>query len=350
MSFGEIRSPRSTRRRWKRETPNLVAAAPMPRIERRRLRCCFAGFAGTDTIRQIMTIFATSFLNKNQQTYTRVPKPLKINSPLPQREMEICQRFREARLELRWKQPDLADELRVPRSRLANYEYAKAPVKFLLGYTFCKLLNISLRWLATGKMPKQPFTPIAPSLLNEINVKSQFSAVYDGRLSSLVEARLKELAKDAGVTVESLGKHQLVIDQRRLGVSAAESHLYNVVELIQQFATAMTDDEKLAFAFKLERESFAFSRELTKIEAKYGLTKKATYGKNDGVINHWQESKRQIQKAVFKPGSKSKLAKYLRVDLTQLSKWLTDSKAAREPGAEYTLKMIHWVEHPELQK
>ena len=297
-----------------------------------------------------MIILSTSLLGKNEQTYIRVPKVLKINSPLPQREMEICQRFREARLALRWKQPDLADELRVPRSRLANYEYAKAPVKFLLGYAFCKLLNISLRWLATGKMPKQPFTPIAPSLLNEINTKSQFSAIYDGRISSLVEARLKELANDAGVPIESLGKNQLVIDQRRLGVSAAESHLYNVVELIQQFAADMADDEKLAFAFKLERESFAFGLELPQIRVKYNLSNKATSAKNEGVKNQWQELKRRIQKAVSKPGSKSTLAKFLGVDLTQLSKWLTDSKAAREPGAEYTLQMLRWVTEQERQK
>jgi DNA-binding XRE family transcriptional regulator len=83
---------------------------------------------------------------------------------------------------------------------------------------------------------------------------------------------------------------------------------------------------------------------------KIDLTNKTTYGKKDGVKNQWQKLKRKIQKAVSKPGSKSTLAKFLGVDLTQLSKWLTDSKAAREPGAEYTLQMLHWVEHQERQK
>ena len=280
-----------------------------------------------------------------------MPKPLKIKSFLPHREVDICRRLREIRLSHQWRQPDLAGELRIPRGRLANYEYARAPVKFPVGYSLCKLLNVSLWWLATGNGPKHPFTPIAPSLLKNTNPKVLFSTVYDNQLSALVEARLKELAATAGVSVEQLDESALVVDRRWLGVSRAESHLENVIELICQFAEQMEDDEKLQFAFALER--LTFGRNPLTIEAarKLGLTKTATFGKREDVKDQWPIYKRKIQKAVSDLGAKTALANFLGVELAQLSKWLTDSKkSAREPGAEYTLRMIYWVEHPEFQK
>ncbi len=61
--------------------------------------------------------------------------------------------------------------------------------------------------------------------------------------------------------------------------------------------------------------------------------------------------KKELQNATTDSGSRSKLANYLSVDLTQLSKWLTDADSAREPGAEYTLKdKLHWVKQNGRQK
>jgi transcriptional regulator with XRE-family HTH domain len=85
-------------------------------------------------------------------------------------------------------------------------------------------------------------------------------------------------------------------------------------------------------------------------DSNYDLTNPAISAKLAGVKNQWTELKRRIQKAACNPGTKTTLANFLRVDLTQLSKWLTDSKSAREPGADYTLKMLHWVEQIERQK
>ena len=81
------------------------------------------------------------------------------------------------------------------------------------------------------------------------------------------------------------------------------------------------------------------------------LTETATRDKTIGVQNQWYRLKQRIQKVTESPGGKSALAKFLGVDLTQLSKWLTDSKkSAREPGADYTLKMLQWVQERESQQ
>jgi hypothetical protein len=80
------------------------------------------------------------------------------------------------------------------------------------------------------------------------------------------------------------------------------------------------------------------------------LTNTTISDKSDGVKSKWFKLKKKIQAATADAGAKSKLANFLRVDLTQLSKWLTDSDSAREPGADYTLRMLSWVNDPKRQK
>ena len=95
----------------------------------------------------------------------------------------------------------------------------------------------------------------------------------------------------------------------------------------------------------------AAEKEAAENSSKKELTKTAI-GTNvaGGVKNQWPALKRRLQKATAEAGLKSKLADFLRVDLTRVSQWLTDAKSAREPGAEYALQMLHWVERLDLEK
>ncbi|HAO80204.1 MAG TPA: hypothetical protein DCQ92_14795, partial [Verrucomicrobia subdivision 3 bacterium] len=86
------------------------------------------------------------------------------------------------------------------------------------------------------------------------------------------------------------------------------------------------------------------------ISEELNLTNAAISDKGDGVKSEWLKLKKKIQAVTANAGSKSKLADFLCVDLTQLSKWLTDSDSAREPGADYTLRMQAWVNDPKRQK
>jgi hypothetical protein len=121
----------------------------------------------------------------------------------------------------------------------------------------------------------------------------------------------------------------------------------------------MSTREKWAKRFlnPLERLEKKVSRDLKlrkqvaeKVVKLSDLTNPATSSKLMGVKGQWPALKRKLQEATAEPGLKSKLAEFLKVDLTRVSQWLTDAKSAREPGAEYALKMLYWVEHPELQK
>jgi len=59
--------------------------------------------------------------------------------------------------------------------------------------------------------------------------------------------------------------------------------------------------------------------------------------------------KARLQKATQATGSKTRLAEFLGVKLSNVSLWLMDDsrKSAREPGAETALRMLRWVEQQE---
>ncbi len=83
---------------------------------------------------------------------------------------------------------------------------------------------------------------------------------------------------------------------------------------------------------------------------KLDLTETLTQSNIADVKPLWPALKRRLQSATSETGKKTELAKFLKLDLTRVSQWLTDSKSSREPGAEYALQMLHWVEQQERQK
>ena len=52
----------------------------------------------------------------------------------------------------------------------------------------------------------------------------------------------------------------------------------------------------------------------------------------------------RLKKALAERGRKTALAKLLGVPLASVSQWLSGE---REPGGEYTLKLLRWVEQQE---
>jgi len=81
-----------------------------------------------------------------------------------------------------------------------------------------------------------------------------------------------------------------------------------------------------------------------------GLTKWQTCESIPDVKNLWPELKLRLKSVTKKAGKKSELANFLKVDLTMVSRWLSDKDSTREPGAEYTLRMLKWVELQEGHK
>lgn len=81
------------------------------------------------------------------------------------------------------------------------------------------------------------------------------------------------------------------------------------------------------------------------------LTYSATRPMTVDMAAQWPALKKRLQKATEESGKTSALAKFLKVKLSRVSQWLSDSeKTTREPGAEYALQMLQWVEQQERQQ
>lgn len=107
---------------------------------------------------------------------------------LPDREVDICLRIRQIRTFLKKNQVEFASDLGITRDRLASYEYARAPVKYWLGDTFCKKFLISQRWLATGKEPQRFHVKISDEITSKIENNDLFSEVYEEHLKQIFES------------------------------------------------------------------------------------------------------------------------------------------------------------------
>jgi len=97
----------------------------------------------------------------------------------------------------RFSQYELADELGVTRATLSNFELCQAPVSFAVGFEFCRRLDVSPRWLATGEEPKRPFPPLAELKLTAAGVHKHarrgvdFLTGYNSVLKDPIEAWVK---------------------------------------------------------------------------------------------------------------------------------------------------------------
>lgn len=112
---------------------------------------------------------------------------------------------------------------------------------------------------------------------------------------------------------------------------------------------------------KMERRELSFGGELWSLtfkeieflwglspdDKKQSLTDTSEQPRSIGdvkIASQWPELKKRLQKATEEIGAKPALAKVLNVDPTQISQWLSESKSAREPGGDYALRLLKWVE------
>lgn len=210
-------------------------------------------------------------------------------------------------------------------SKLESGKSKNPSTRFLVHLSMAFFVNV--RWLKDGV--GQPFGSVDDS-----SGAKNANNISDDRLQRIY-AILDELptALDADRVLAVLLKEQSLKDLQDLwaqvrslpGLQKPAVHFWNEAFLRAQFP-------KMRFGGDNQ-----------------DLTYKSMSVQDEDVKGKWLNLKKQIQKATTDAGSKSKLAKFLGVDLTQLSKWLTDSDSAREPGAEYTLQMQSWVNDPKRQ-
>lgn len=262
-------------------------------------------------------------------------------SPLSPEELEILSRLKAVRRNLELPRRLFAKRATLDSSIIIRLELGRMPLRFGIARALCNAHSIDAEWLATGEGSMH--TPFGMATVNQIRADENalFSEVFKNTISpSLWDANTES-------PLNSIGRAMLGDEWSQWVSSAFEkAPIENLNALDSQLRTVLETLVGPVAEFPKPRQ---WLRQLAAQKKK--LTKATTPVKDESVHNQWHGLKSRIQKTTAKiPGGKSTLAKFLGVDLTQLSKWLTDSKSAREPGADYTLKMLQWVQEHESQQ
>jgi transcriptional regulator with XRE-family HTH domain len=177
--------------------------------------------------------------------------------------------------------------------------------------------------------------------------------------SDKIAERLRQIAGQLADRPMDISQRFIFLNQLQQKPAATLSRFFGFPtqeELAAHVMLSRSKERALLFPWMPERRSPSIARWNFDVSRQFydnqkQLTNTATCSSFTGdVKKQWPALKQKLQQATAEAGAKSRLAKFLDVDLTRISQWLTASKRAREPGAEYALRMLYWVSHPELQK
>lgn len=254
----------------------------------------------------------------------------RINLPLRPGESDVCQRLAALRRFSGRSQEGLAKSIGVTRIQLANAELGRTALKFWMGWKSCLELNVNQAYLAFGRLPQRPFQDFDPLAAASFPIRDDdsFLSVCSGALSGELKFRadLIQEGETGQLTGDGLIRFERVL-AGLIGIyieSSPEAERVRVVE-------------RLVDACRKAHAEVA-KRRLTE------LYESANYG---GVKTQMAGLLARLRKATRERGSKSLLAEFLGVPLANVSQWLSGQ---REPGGEYALKMLRWVEKREKRQ
>ena len=125
---------------------------------------------------------------------------------IAKREREICARLRTFRLSLKWSQPNFAQELKITRDRLANYEYGRTPIPYGVAKHVCESFRVNQAWLATGEGEVQPFIRLRDDPVPaDLDPATHFSQVFDQYLAERVRRVTKLFKADPRLLMYEVG-------------------------------------------------------------------------------------------------------------------------------------------------
>ena len=284
-----------------------------------------------------------------------------------QREREIGFRLKEFREGIKYSQASFAEIIGLTRDQLASVEYGRTPLKYAVAWKIRDAFGLSIDWLWGGSMP-----PDVLSEDKELPHPESSKVVKNALLTTVFNKHYKLSPNNLSSRPETSQPEKIAIDKQEI-THRTLMRMYivmNVDSLLPKVPDGYTAD----FADKvIELMNFYISKlpkeKQSIIDARYDAlvwdkmradvakklpTGKGRHKKDLTIItptgNIAAEVKSEIQKLIdrvkrkaLKPGAKAELARLLGVKPPRISEWLSGEK---EPGGEYTLKLLNWVESP----
>jgi transcriptional regulator with XRE-family HTH domain len=103
----------------------------------------------------------------------------KLSGLMNANESMICSRLRTFREEHGWTRVDLAEVSGETMHRIASFEHARNPLRFLVGEKLCAALGINRAWLIEGKLPQVGYVPLSPEMSRKIPSRLLYSQAYE---------------------------------------------------------------------------------------------------------------------------------------------------------------------------
>ena len=204
------------------------------------------------------------------------------------------------------------------------------------------MFNVSGRWLVKDQIPKfgyDRYEGKSPAIIKQFKRKP-FSEFYDEWRAKLQEsiARFVKFDKrdfaDESYTRKTLQDYCAALAER-----VPAEHRFELVKAINDAGKLVQDDLNL----QPKIEIFA-QPEVWNLEPYQKLSFPNTSLKSNSPDVRTIKSIKDLIEAVNKkasvPGGKTELARVLDVAPARISEWLSGKK---EPGGEYTLKLLAWV-------
>lgn len=240
----------------------------------------------------------------------------------------------------------MAAELGIKATRLSSYEHAAVPVPYSIASKFANITGMNIAWLVEGQGDPHDQIEIGPEIEARIATRALLSDAYDRHIKPALNAFGQEeptnfekyvaRAKDLGYSVKPI---------RSIGLLSKDAVASQVSKVVAAYLNKLPPHMYQPLATRIQSTARDFVAKNTggaKAQNKT-LTNCSTSNIDTDVTDRWAKLKKQLQEATARKGMKTRLAKHLGVDLTRISQWLAPSDDAREPGADYTLQMLAWL-------
>lgn len=302
-------------------------------------------------------------------------------TPLPEREVAICNRLREFREMTQLSRVAFARKAGVDSSLLVRYDFLLTPVRYGPAYRLISTYGVNPGWLATGIGPR--FLSLSmpdPSQGRELQ-QELFSSVYDTTLGTGLNQKAKRMVFDMAdrvlVTFDDSPHGRVLFMQQLIELAEDAALLVPGAHLNGFLETVLTQAYKLLRSYPKEADEAITRRneEMRDLERRLSLgrqlsmaeqlrTQRVDCESEDKALTHIKDSftmldvtrtlpsrlgalLARVRIATDARGSKAALAKELDVSPQRLNGWLNGGCL---PDGDVTLRLLKWVLGAEAQQ
>ena len=292
--------------------------------------------------------------------------------PLPQHELEICDRVKKVREWIGLSRVEFASDLGVETSVVARCELGRVPLKYSLGCKIVSVFGVGPQWLARfvgpaisyidlplaedlGVSPDAPFSRVFSDVL-----ESKFATVFQEerqKVQSSVSDFIQDLKRASPPTPEG----------RRVALETLRIYMFQwvcqipdtkftdfYIELLVQgigLVEKLGRDPTGVVAARTEALSVAYLKrrnaEQKLPRKKSSVDKLREVVEKDWVRFTWKQLKARLKSATEPRGKRAELARAIGSSQSNLNGWLDED---REPGAEATFRLLEWVTAEEAKQ